>query len=95
MLSLIAICNKSSFVRSTGCLLMVESGKLRRLLVKAPTTAKADNSLIKTRNLSHSLSDILYQHKETIQESLATKLCAYYSFTGEGFMNLAYFRQLL
>jgi hypothetical protein len=51
MISMITICNRSSLVRSIGCLLLAETGKLKRLLV------------LKEKH-KHSVSDIYYFQKE-------------------------------
>jgi len=56
MVSLVGMSNKDHLVRVISCLLVTESGKLKRLLIRE-----------KARDF---LSDILYQEKETLKKSL-------------------------
>ena len=79
MVSLLAICNKDNFVRSLGTILSVETGKLKRLLVHKD----------KQRYI---LSDLLYYHREKLQDALVQKLAIFYGFKGQGFKPMDYFR---
>ena len=81
MIALTAISNKDTFVRSIGTILTVETGKLKRLLVHKD----------KQRYI---LSDLLYYHRDKLQESLVQKLSIFYSFKGKGFKPMEYFSQL-
>jgi hypothetical protein len=80
MIGIISICNKNALLRSIGCLLLVEAGKLKRLLIHRD----------KHR---HSISDICYLQKDAIQESLLQKLSTLSAFTTEGAAPLAKLKQ--
>jgi hypothetical protein len=62
MVSLVGMSNKDNLTRVISCLLVTESGKLKRLLIK------------ESRDF---LSDILYQEKELLRKSLQQKLLVF------------------
>jgi hypothetical protein len=74
MVSLVGMSNKDHLVRVISCLLVTESGKLKRLLIK------------ESRDF---LSDILYSEKETLKKSLQQKLLIFDSFKGHGLRDSA------
>ena len=69
MVSMIAVCNKDAFVRSLGCILITETGKLKRLLIHKD----------KQRYI---LSDVLYYHRQKFIENLVMKISVFYQFKG-------------
>jgi hypothetical protein len=61
MVSMISICNKDSFVRSLGCILITETGKLKRLLIHKE----------KQRYI---LSDLLYFNRQKLIENIVKRI---------------------
>jgi hypothetical protein len=83
MIGLLAMCNKNALLRSIGCLLVTETGKLKRLLVHKDKHRP-------------SLTDILYQKPSremtgqvSITDGIIQKLSLFFSLTSEGQNNLA------
>ncbi len=72
MVSLISLCNKDIFVRSLGCILIQETGKLKRLLVHKD----------KQRFI---LSDILYYNRDRLVDNLTKRLCIFHGLKEQGF----------
>ena len=72
MVSILALCNKEIFARSLGCILIQETGKLKRLLVHKD----------KQRFI---LSDVLYYNRDQMIENLTGRLSIFYGLKGQGF----------
>ena len=69
MVSTLALCSKDIFARSLGCILMQETGKLKRLLVHKD----------KQRYI---LADVLYYKRDAMIESLTQRLSIFYGLKG-------------
>ena len=72
MVSILALCNKEIFARSLGCILIQETGKLKRLLVHKD----------KQRFI---LSDVLYYNRDQMIDNLTGRLSIFYGLKGQGF----------
>ena len=82
MVSILSLCNKDIFVRSLGCILIQETGKLKRLLVHKD----------KQR---YNLSDVLYYNRDKMLDSVVKRLSVFYALKGQGFKSQQEVRQTL
>jgi len=71
MIGVIATCNKNHLLRSIGSLLLAETGRLKRLLVR------------KDKH-KHSISDLSYFHKDSLSDNINQRLSLLYGCTGDG-----------
>ena len=72
MVSIISLCNKDIFARSLGCILIQETGKLKRLLVHKD----------KQRFI---LSDVLYYKRDHMIDNLVKRLSIFHGLKEQGF----------
>lgn len=82
MVSILSLCNKDIFARSLGCILIQETGKLKRLLIHKD----------KQRFI---LSDVLHYNRGNMQENLIKRLTIFYGFKGQGFRSQKEIRQIV
>lgn len=68
MIGLLAMCNKSQFLRGIGVLLINENGKLKRLLVRK-------------EKYKQSVSDLEYFQRESIKDGILQKLSLFMPLT--------------
>ena len=81
MISLLSLCNKDTFARSLGCILIQETGKLKRLLVHKD----------KQRYI---LSDVLYYNRDQMIDNLTRRLNVFYGLKGQGFKTSKQLKQI-
>ena len=81
MVSILALCNKEIFARSLGCILIQETGKLKRLLVHKD----------KQRYI---LSDVLYYNRDLMIDNLTKRLSIFHGLKGQGFKPQKQLRQI-
>lgn len=72
MVSILSLCNKGIFTRSLGCILIQETGKLKRLLIHKD----------KQRFI---LSDVLHYNRDKMIDNLTKRLTIFYGLKGQGF----------
>lgn len=81
MVSIISLCNKDIFARSLGCILIQETGKLKRLLVHKD----------KQRFI---LSDVLYYNRDKMIDSLTKRLSIFHGLKEQGFKGQKQLKQI-
>ena len=72
MLSVLGLCSKDMFARSLSCILIQETGKLRRLLIRK-------------EKQRHVLADLLYYHRDKMIDTIIGRISIFYGLKGQGF----------
>lgn len=72
MLSVLGLCSKDIFARSLSCILIQETGKLRRLLIRK-------------EKQRHVLADLLYYNRDQMIDALVGRVSIFYGLKGQGF----------